>query len=224
MMIVDQFEILRDAFWSPSRAITRATEQRSLWLVRSAVLGLAGVSTALANHFMLQVALSNAQSYDAGRSVASIATAGGYLAVGIALVAQLFSWHVTAAILLCLNCLMPCAEVCYRKHLSLAVLGSLFTNLAPFHLLIVWHIRGAESFVSLRELFVPMGLNLLPVRMSPLIWNLLGHFNLYEVCGIAFIAFGFSTLTRVPAKSGFATLGGIWFVWALIRAALSNTF
>ena len=181
---------------------------------------MAGLSTALANDFMLQVVVNSAPSYNTARSLAPMIPTAGYLAVGIAVVAQMLSWHVTAAILLCLNYLMPCAEVPYRKHLSLAVLGSMFSNLAPFHLLIVWHARGAESFGSIRELFVPMGLNLLPIRMSPVVWTLLGYFNPYELSSITFIAFGFSTLTRMPAKSGFATLGGIWFVWALIRAAI----
>lgn len=222
-MMAGQFEILRDVFWSPSRAVKKASEEKSLWVVRGFVLVLAGLSTALANDFMLQVVVMNASSYTTARSLASMIPTAGYIAVGVAVVAQIFSWYVTAAILLFINSLMSCAEVPYRKYLSLAVLGSIFANLAPFHLLIVWHARGAESFGSIRELFVPMGLNLLPIRMSPVVWHLLGYFNPYELSSIAFIAYGFSTLTRVPAKSGYATLVGLWFVWTLIRAVIFKT-
>jgi hypothetical protein len=219
-MMAAQFAILRDVIWSPSRAVTTAAEEKNFWIVKGLVLAMAGLSTALANQFMVQVAINGASSYNAARTLASTSSITGYLAVAVSIAGQILSWHVTAALLLCLNYLMPCTEVPYRGHLSLAVLASLIANLAPFHLLIVWHARGAEAFESIHELFVPMGLNLLPIKMSPLVWNLLGHFSPYELSSAAFLVFGFSTLTHMRLKVGFAALGSIWLVWTLVRAAL----
>lgn len=222
-MIAVQFEILRDVFWSPSRAVAKAAGERSLWVVRVLVLAMVGISTALANDFMMRVFMSGARGGHEAGSLETFIPFAGYAAVGTALAAQAVSWHVRAALLFILQTLISSADVPYRKFLSVAVLSSIVANLAPFHLLAVWYARGVESFASIHELFVPTGLNLLPIQMSPLVGNLLGHFNPYELGCAAFLAFGFSYLTRIPAKSGYVIIGGLWLVWALVRASLFPT-
>lgn len=222
-MLRHQLKIAIDAFWSPSRAVRNAAEAGGLWGVQVLVLGMQMVSTALATRFLFAVAMNTIPA--AGRnpgaaSIASIITLGGYLSLAAAVLLQIVFWHVTAVLLQSLNILLTPTLLGYRKLLSLAIVGSLFGNLAPFHLVLVWYIRGSESFASIRETEVPIGLNLLPIEMPSPLWHLLGQFNLYQMCGVVYVAYGFAQLTGLRRSLSFAVIGGSWIGWQCIGATM----
>ena len=222
-MIQQELRIVRDAFWSPTQAVQTAAAAKHLWGVQALVLAMLALSTALASRFMFDVATNTLPRLNRDASAASLAsvmTIGGYFSLAFAVIMQVAFWHITAATLQVLNILMNSTELNYRKYLSLAVVGSIYSNLAPFHYLVVWYARGVESFSSVRETAVPIGLNLLPIEMSPSISSLLGSFNVYQACSVAYVAYGFATLTGLRKTLSFVILGGFWVLWQCIVAAL----
>lgn len=216
-----QLKSLGLAFWSPAEAIDRVVAHSRPGLLQSILVVVHGMLLVVAYPLTVRISASlssagvSEDDFDQFRhnlhTTVVIAIAAIFLALFI-------SWYVTAGLLHLLNIFLSSREVPYAQLLSLSVLASVYGIAGQLNLLLILSLGEPNTFNSLQNTQVPMGLNLIPVSLSPFLRNFLGHINPYEALTTLLLAYGFTRITKASSGAAYACIFSFWLAWSAVRS------